>query len=33
MKGWRKDPVKNPPRLRLEFYSFDGETFTNITEP
>ena len=32
MKGWRKDPVKNPPRLRLEFYAFDGETFTDITE-
>ena len=32
MKGWRKDPVNNPPRLRLEFYAFDGETFTNITE-
>ena len=32
MKGWRKDPANNPPRLRLEFYAFDGETFTNITE-
>ena len=32
MRGWRKDPVNNPPRLRLEFYAFDGETFTNITE-
>ena len=32
MKGWRRDPVKNPPRLRLEFYAFDGETFTDITD-
>ena len=32
MKGWRKDPVNNPPRLRLEFYEFDGETFKNITD-
>ena len=32
MKGWRKDPVNNPPRLRLDFFAFDGETFTNITE-
>ena len=32
MKGWRKDPANNPPRLRLEFHAFDGETFTNITE-
>ena len=33
MRGWRRDPVNNPPRLRLEFYAFDGETFTNITDP
>ena len=32
MKGWRKDPANNPPRLRLEFHAFDGEAFTNITE-
>ena len=32
MKGWRKDPMNNPPRLRLEFYAFDGDTFTDITE-
>ena len=32
MKGWRKDPVNNPPRLRLDFYAFDGEQFTDITE-
>ena len=32
MKGWRRDPANNPPRLRLEFYAFDGEAFTDITE-
>ena len=32
MKGWRKDPANNPPRLRLEFYAFDGASFTDITE-
>ena len=31
MKGWRKDPKNNPPRLRIEFYEFDGENFTDIT--
>ena len=26
MRGWRKDPVNNPPRIRIEFYEFkDGE--------
>ena len=32
IKGWRKDPVSNPPRLRLEFYSFNGKRFLNMTE-
>ena len=32
MKGWRKDPVNNPPRLRLNFFEFDGEKFIDITE-
>ena len=32
MKGWRKDPKNNPPRLRLDFYEFDGKRFTDITE-
>lgn len=31
IKGWRKDPKNNPPRLRIVFYEFDGETFTDIT--
>ena len=31
MKGWRKDPVNNPPRLRLNFFEFDGEKFIDIT--
>ena len=32
IKGWRKNPTKNPPRLRIGFYEFDGEKFTDITE-
>ena len=32
MQGWRKDPKNNPPRLRLDFYEFDGKRFTDITE-
>ena len=32
MKGWRKDPKGNPPRLKIAFYEFDGEKFINITE-
>ena len=32
MKGWRKDPVNNPPRLRLNFFEFDGAKFIDITE-
>jgi hypothetical protein len=31
MQGWRKDPVNNPPRLRLDFYEFDGEGFSCIS--
>lgn len=31
MRGWRKDPVNNPPRLRLDFHSFDGKEFTCLT--
>lgn len=32
MKGWRKDPVNNPPRLRIDFYELRNGTFTNITQ-
>jgi muramoyltetrapeptide carboxypeptidase len=32
IKGWRKDPKNNPPRLCIGFYEFDGETFADITE-
>ena len=32
VQGWRKDPVNNPPRLRLKFYAFDGASFTDMTE-
>ncbi len=34
MQGWRKDPVNNPPRIRLDFFEYtaDGK-FVNINEP
>ena len=32
MQGWRKDPVNNPPRIRLEFYEYLNGTFTFITK-
>ena len=33
MQGWRKDPVNNPPRIRIDFYEYDGKgNFTDITE-
>ena len=31
MQGWRKDPKGNPPQIRLEFHSYAGGVFTNIT--
>lgn len=33
MQGWRKDPENNPPRLRIDFYSYDPRTgrFTDMT--
>jgi hypothetical protein len=28
MRGWRKDPENNPPRIRLDFFEFkDGNEF------
>lgn len=32
MQGWRKDPVNNPPRIRLEFYEWDNGAFKFITK-
>ena len=26
MQGWRKDPVNNPPRIRLDFFAYDSAT-------
>ena len=31
MHGWRKDPVNNPPRIRIEFFELKGGKFTSIT--
>lgn len=32
MQGWRKDPVNNPPRIRIDFYEYDGKGhFEDIT--
>ena len=32
MRGWRKDPVKNPPRIRLDFFEFKDGKFRNVTK-
>ncbi|MBP5226359.1 MAG: hypothetical protein J6336_03145 [Kiritimatiellae bacterium] len=33
MQGWRKDPANNPPRIRIDFYEYDGNGhFEDITE-
>ena len=31
MQGWRKDPVNNPPRIRIEFFEWKDGKFTSIT--
>ena len=31
MQGWRKDPVNNPPRIRIEFYEYKDGKFISIT--
>ena len=31
MQGWRKDPVNNPPRIRIEFYEYQDGQFSFIT--
>ncbi len=33
MQGWRKDPVNNPPRIRIEFYEWKDGRFTSVTKP
>jgi hypothetical protein len=32
MQGWRKDPVNNPPRIRLDFYVLKDGKFEDITK-
>lgn len=32
MQGWRKDPVGNPPRIRLDFAALRDGKFVDITE-
>lgn len=32
MQGWRKDPVNNPPRIRLDFFALRDGKFVNITD-
>ena len=31
MQGWFKDPVNNPPRIKLRFWEYSGGRFKNIT--
>ena len=31
MQGWRKDPVNNPPRIRIEFFELENGKPTSIT--
>lgn len=32
MQGWRKDPVGNPPRIRIDFYEYDNGQFRSISK-
>ena len=32
MRGWRKDPVNNPPRIRLDFFELKDGKFINMTK-
>ena len=32
MRGWRKDPVNNPPRIRLDSFELKDGKFVNITK-
>ena len=33
MQGWRKDPVNNPPRIRIEFFEYRDGKFSSIWRP
>lgn len=32
MQGWRKDPVNNPPRIRLDFYRLEDGRFVKVSK-
>lgn len=32
MQGWRKDPVNNPPRIRLDFYRLENGKFVKVSK-
>ena len=31
MQGWRKDPVNNPPRIRIDFHAYSNGAFKDVT--
>ena len=31
MQGWRKDPVNNPPQIRIDFHAYVNGAFKDIT--
>ena len=31
MQGWRKDPVNNPPQIRIDFHAYSNGAFKDIT--
>jgi hypothetical protein len=32
MRGWRKDPVNNPPRIRLDFFEYKDGKFVDLSK-
>ena len=32
VKGWRKDPVGNPPRIQIRFYEYANGRFVDVTD-
>ena len=31
MQGWRKDPVNNPPQIRIDFHAYSDGVFKDVT--
>ena len=31
MQGWRKNPVNNPPQIRIDFHAYSNGTFKDVT--